>query len=124
MEKFAAYGFNKPHSASYALIAYWTAYEGKLSYRIYDSAFDSRTSGVAGPMREIKMAQAIEECRRMEIKVLSPDINASIHDFSIESGNIRFGLSAIKNVGSAAIESIMEARKRAPLQDLRIFIPG
>ena len=72
-------------------------------------------------MREIKMAQAIEECRRMEIRVLAPDINASIHDFSIEEGNIRFGLSAIKNVGSAAIESIMEARKKVRLRDLRIF---
>ena len=123
MEKFAAYGFNKPHSASYALIAYWTAYM-KANYPIeYMTALlTAELQGVAGPMREIKMAQAIEECRRMEIKVLSPDINASIHDFTIESGNIRFGLSAIKNVGGAAIESIMEARKKGPFAGFKDFL--
>jgi DNA polymerase-3 subunit alpha len=52
--------------------------------------------GVAGPMREIKMAQAIEECRRMDILVLPPDINTSVESFSIEGKNIRFGLGAIK----------------------------
>ena len=123
MEKFAAYGFNKPHSASYALIAYWTAYM-KANYPIeYMTALlTAELQGVAGPLREIKMAQAIEECRRMEIKVLAPDINASTHDFSIEKGNIRFGLSAIKNVGAAAIESLMEARKRGPFTGFKDFL--
>src|SRR3989339_942315 len=123
MEKFAAYGFNKPHSASYALIAYWTAYM-KANYPVeYMTALlTAELQGVAGPMREIKMAQAIEECRRMEIKVLPPDINKSIHDFEIENGEIRFGLSAIKNVGAAAIESILEARKTGPFAGFKDFL--
>lgn len=123
MEKFAAYGFNKPHSASYALIAYWTAYmKANFPIEYMTALLTAELQGVAGPMREIKMAQAIEECRRMEIKVLAPDINASIHDFSIEEGNIRFGLSAIKNVGAAAIESIMEARKNGPFAGFKDFL--
>ena len=69
-------------------------------------------SGVAGPQREIKMSQTIEECQRMGISVLSPDINYSIADFSIEGSSIRFGLSAIKNVGQAAIETIINAREK------------
>ena len=111
MEKFAAYGFNKPHSASYALIAYWTAYM-KANYPVeYMTALlSAELQGMAGPQREIKMAQAIEECRRMEISVLPPDINKSKHSFSIEGKSIRFGLSAIKNVGEAAIDAILEAR--------------
>jgi len=123
MEKFAAYGFNKPHSASYALIAYWTAYM-KANYPVeYMTALlTAELQGVAGPMREIKMAQAIEECRRMEIKVLPPDINKSVHDFAIENRNIRFGLSAIKNVGDAAIESIIEGRKKGPFTGFKDFL--
>ncbi len=111
MEKFAAYGFNKPHSASYGLIAYWTGYM-KANYPVeYMAALlTAELQGVAGPMREIKMAQAIEECRRMEIPVLVPDINKSGSEFTIEGESIRFGLSALKNVGTAAIDSILEAR--------------
>ncbi|KKQ24032.1 MAG: polymerase III alpha subunit protein [Candidatus Roizmanbacteria bacterium GW2011_GWC2_37_13] len=112
MEKFAAYGFNKPHSASYALIAYWTAYiKANYPVEFMTALLSAELQGVAGPMREIKMSQAIEECRRMKIEVLPPDINKSEYNFSIEGGSIRFGLSAIKNVGSAAIDSIIESRK-------------
>jgi DNA polymerase-3 subunit alpha len=78
--------------------------------------------GVAGPQREIKMAQAIEECKRMEIKVMPPDINKSIHDFKIEGGHIRFGLSAIKNVGGAAIESILDARTKGDFSGFKDFL--
>jgi DNA polymerase-3 subunit alpha len=111
IEKFASYGFNKSHAAAYALIAYWTAYM-KANYPVeYMSALlTAELQGVAGPMREQKMAQALEECKRMEIKVLPPNINKSKHSFSIEDGSIRFGLSALKNVGDSAIESIVEAR--------------
>jgi DNA polymerase-3 subunit alpha len=112
MEKFAAYGFNKPHSASYGLIAYWTAYmKANFPVEYMTALLTAELQGVAGPMREIKMAQAIEECRRMKIDVLPPDINTSESEFTIDGTNIRFGLSAIKNVGSAAIDSILEARK-------------
>lgn len=111
IEKFASYGFNKSHAAAYALIAYWTAYM-KANYPVeYMSALlTAELQGVAGPMREQKMAQALEECKRMEIRVLPPNINKSKHSFSIEDGSIRFGLSALKNVGDSAIESIVEAR--------------
>lgn len=123
MEKFAAYGFNKPHSASYALIAYWTAYmKANFPVEYMTALLTAELQGVAGPMREIKMATAIEECRRMEIKVLPPDINKSGHDFEIEDGSIRFGLSAIKNVGGAAIESILEARKNGSFAGFKDFL--
>ena len=78
--------------------------------------------GVAGPQREIKMSQAIEECRRMEIKVLPPDINKSIYSFSIEGSEIRFGLSALKNVGEAAIDSILEERAKQTFHGLKDFL--
>ena len=113
MEKFASYGFNKPHSASYALIAYWTAYlKANFPVEFMTVLLTAELSGVAGPQREIKMAQAIEECQRMGIAVLPPDINYSFSGFTIEGGAIRFGLSAIKNVGEAAIESILSTREK------------
>lgn len=113
MEKFAAYGFNKAHATSYALIAYWTAYM-KANYPVeYMTALmTAELQGVAGPQREFKMAQAIEESKRMKIEVLTPDINKSVHKFSIENLAIRFGMSAIKNIGSAAIESILTSREK------------
>lgn len=110
MEKFAAYGFNKPHSACYGLIAYWTAYmKANYPVQFMTALLSAELQGVAGPMRELKMAQAIEECKRMEINVLQPDINKSKFSFSIEENQIRFGLCAIKNVGGAAIDSILAA---------------
>ena len=113
MEKFASYGFNKPHSASYALIAYWTAYlKANFPVEFMTALLTAELSGVAGPQREIKMAQAIEECQRMGISVLPPDINYSMADFTIEGNAIRFGLSAIKNVGQAAIEAIITTREK------------
>ncbi|MEK7070671.1 MAG: OB-fold nucleic acid binding domain-containing protein, partial [Patescibacteria group bacterium] len=94
-------------------IAYWTAYM-KANYPVefMTALLTAELQGVAGPMREIKMAQTLEECRKMEIKVLPPDINKSDFNFKIEDGSsIRFGLSAIKNVGQAAIESVIQARE-------------
>lgn len=123
IEKFAGYGFNKPHSASYALIAYWTAYM-KANYPVeYMTALlSAELQGVAGSQREVKMLQAIEECKSMEIRVLPPDINRSDYDFKIEEGSIRFGLSAIKNVGQAAIDSILTARKSKNFKGLKDFL--
>jgi len=113
MEKFASYGFNKAHSASYGLIAYWTAYlKANFPAQYMTALLTSELQGVAGPMREIKMAQALEECRRMKIEVFIPDINSSLKRFHIERSGIRFGLSAIKNVGEAAIDAILEARQK------------
>jgi len=123
MEKFAAYGFNKPHSASYALIAYWTAYiKANYPVEFMTALLSAELKGVAGPQREIKMSQAIEECNRMGITVLPPDINKSQMNFTIEKDAIRFGLSAIKNVGEAAIESILEARKDGEFVSFRDFL--
>lgn len=111
IEKFAAYGFNKSHAASYALIAYWTAYM-KANYPIeyMTSLLTAELAGASGPLREIKMSAALEDCKAQNIEVLPPDINKSQNEFSIEDKSIRFGLSAIKNVGSAAIDSIIQAR--------------
>jgi DNA polymerase-3 subunit alpha len=123
MEKFAAYGFNKPHSASYALIAYWTAYiKANYPVEFMTALLSAELAGVAGPLREIKMSQAIEECRRMDIVVLPPDINLSEFNFTIEKSAIRFGLSAIKNVGGAAIDSIIEARKSGHFKSFKDFL--
>jgi DNA polymerase-3 subunit alpha len=123
IEKFAAYGFNKSHAASYAVITYWTAYM-KANYPIeYMTALlTAELQGVAGPQREQKMAQALEECRRMSIPVLPPDINKAEYNFTIEENSIRFGLSALKNVGQAAIESIIEARKTGPFIGFKDFL--
>ncbi|TXH02253.1 MAG: DNA polymerase III subunit alpha [Candidatus Moraniibacteriota bacterium] len=123
IEKFAAYGFNKPHAASYALIAYWTAYI-KANYPVeYMAALlTAELQGAAGAQREAKMFQAIEECKSMDIKVLPPEINKSEEDFSIEDGVIRFGMSALKGVGHAAIESILEARADHEFIGLKDFL--
>jgi len=123
MEKFASYGFNKAHSASYGLIAYWTAFlKANYPVQYMTALLTAELQGVAGPMREIKMAQALEECRRMKINVLPPDINKSQADFHIEKDSIRFGLSAIKNVGASAIEAILEARKSEVFTGFKDFL--
>ncbi len=107
-EAFAQYAFNKSHSACYAMIAYWTAY---LKAH-YPAAFMAAlmTSDYGNTDR---IAIEIAECQRMKIEVLPPDVNESFAEFGVvkESGNIRFGLMAIKNVGLGSIEKIVEARK-------------
>ncbi|MFN4212647.1 MAG: DNA polymerase III subunit alpha, partial [Microgenomates group bacterium] len=123
MEKFASYGFNKPHSASYALIAYWTAYiKANYPVEFMTALLSAELSGVAGSARELKMSTTIEECRRMNIAVLPPDINKSEENFVIEGSSIRFGLSAIKNVGGAAITAILEARKTGEFTSFKDFL--
>ncbi len=111
IEPFAGYAFNKAHAVSYALIAYQTAYL-KANYPAeYITAFLTTHAGQAE-----KVASAVTECRRLGIKVLPPDINHSQASFSIEESDntsvIRFGLTAIKNVGLGAIESIIAERNR------------
>jgi DNA polymerase-3 subunit alpha len=123
IEKFAAYGFNKSHAASYALISYWTAYI-KANYPIefMTSLLTAELAGATGPMREVKMSQALEECKRMNIAVLPPNINKSLNGFAIENNSIRFGLSAVKNVGSAAIEAIVSKRSDGPYRSFTDFL--
>ncbi len=105
-EPFARYGFNRAHAAIYGMIAYHTAYLKANYTPEYMTAVLSSEMGT--PER---VAIAIAECRRMGIEVLPPDINASGLDFSVEGTTIRFGLGAVKNVGEAAVEAILEARR-------------
>ncbi|MBU2534632.1 MAG: DNA polymerase III subunit alpha [Chloroflexi bacterium] len=111
IEPFAGYAFNKAHSVSYALIAYQTAYL-KANYPAeYITAFLT----IHADQPE-KVASAVAECRRLGIKVLSPNINHSQVNFSIEKDGaapaIRFGLSAIKNVGPGAVEPMVTERDK------------
>ncbi len=122
IEKFAAYGFNKAHSADYGLIAYQTAYM-KYHYPVefMTAMLTAESRGNTGDTKDEKIQMCIEECKRMKIAVLPPDINRSFVEFKIEDGKIRFGLSAIKNVGSAAIDSILKAREGGTFKSLTQF---
>jgi DNA polymerase-3 subunit alpha len=106
MAYFAGYGFNKSHSAAYALIAYWTAYLKAHYPRQYMAAL--LTSEVQNTDKVIRY---INESRDMEIDILSPDVNDSYRDFRVVGEAIRFGLAAVKNVGDGAIEAIIDARE-------------
>jgi DNA polymerase-3 subunit alpha len=106
-EAFASYAFNKSHSTCYALIAYQTAYL-KAHYPA-----ELMASLLTNHMRDIKdITHYMEECKRMNVKVLSPDINESFYKFAVNNnGEIRFGLGAVKGVGEAAVQAIVNERK-------------
>lgn len=116
---FANYGFNKAHAASYAMISYQTAYL-KANFQVeYMASLMSVEANSHSMNAEEKVAGAVEVSKKMGIIILPPDINKSNNDFVIEQhkqsldGNaIRFGFSAIKNVGTAAVENILETRKK------------
>ncbi|MCG8451057.1 MAG: DNA polymerase III subunit alpha [Pirellulales bacterium] len=112
IEKFAGYGFNKSHSTAYALIAYMTAYL-KAHYPV---EFMAALLSCDIPGRNFKSKDALvehlEDCRRMAIDVLPPDVNASDPDFKVTDGKICFGLSAIKACGSGAAVAIAAERKK------------
>ncbi|QAR32227.1 DNA polymerase III subunit alpha [Geovibrio thiophilus] len=109
MEKFADYGFNKSHSAAYAIVAYQTAWL-KANYSVeYMAALLSCELDKGEKVVTFK-----EETEKMGILVLPPDINESGKDFSIKNGNIRFGMGAIKNVGFSAIDSMVQNREERP----------
>lgn len=116
MEYFAGYGFNRSHSAAYALIAYQTAYL-KANYPVQFMA--ALLSSVRN--HPDKVPVYLEECRRMGIEILPPDVNHSEADFSIAGNSIRFGLAAVRNVGENAIASILEARRQGPFVSLLDF---
>lgn len=114
LRPFAGYAFNKAHAVCYAMIAYQTAYL-KANYPV---EFMCALLG-AYRDREERVIAFIDECRRNGVKVLQPDINRSEFDFTVENGNsVRFGLGAIKGIGSAAIEGILKARKEGPFVHL------
>ena len=105
MAQFAGYGFNKAHSAAYALIAYRTAYL-KTHYPVAFMA--ALLNAEIGDMDGL--VKYLYECRDMGIGILPPDVNTSESSFTPDGDNIRFGLTAIKNVGDAAIQSVVSAR--------------
>ena len=107
-EAFAQYAFNKSHSTCYAYLAYQTAY---LKAH-YPGEYMSAVLNHAGSIDKITFF--MEECKRMTIKVLGPDINESLNGFSVnKNGEIRFGLGGLKGVGEAAIETIITERNKA-----------
>lgn len=107
MEKFGGYGFNKSHSAAYALIAYQTAYlKANFALEFIAALMTSERGNTDA------IIKYMDECRTHNIKVLPPDINKSKAHFTVSEGCIRFGLAAIKGVGEAAIESIIEVREK------------
>jgi len=116
IEKFGGYGFNKSHSAAYALIAYQTAYL-KAHYPVpfLASLLTSEMNSIDG------VVKFIAECRSHDIEVLPPDINTSDKAFSVDGDRIRFGLLAVKNVGESAIDAILEARAEHPFRSLFDF---
>ncbi|WP_406031790.1 DNA polymerase III subunit alpha [Nocardioides sp. NBC_00163] len=102
---FSDYAFNKSHSAAYGVVTYWTAYL-KANYP---------TEYMAALLTSVKndkdkMAIYLNECRRMKIAVLPPDVNESAHDFTAVGSDIRFGLTAVRNVGAQVVDGIVEAR--------------
>jgi len=105
MAKFAGYGFNKSHSAAYALICYQTAYLKAHYPAQFMAALLSCDMNNTD-----KIVLYINECREHKLEVLPPDINESYYDFSVKDDRIRFGMAAVKNVGESALESIIQER--------------
>ncbi|HWP31733.1 MAG TPA: DNA polymerase III subunit alpha [Fimbriimonadales bacterium] len=116
LEPFAGYAFNKAHAVCYALLAYQTAYL-KAHYPV---EFMTALLSVYREKEE-RVVGLVEECRRMKIEVLPPDISKSGIDFVLEDGKIRFGLGAIKGIGEAAVEGILKAREEGPFTHLYDF---
>ena len=117
MMSFAQYAFNKSHAAAYAVVAYQTAYLKHFYPTEFLAAILTSVLGDAG-----KVYRYIAECHRLGIEVLPPDVNHSEHGFTVETGRIRFGLCAIKNVGVGFAKSIAaERRENGPFLSFRDF---
>lgn len=113
MEKFAGYGFNKSHSAAYALVSYQTAwlkahYPAEFMASVLTEDMDNTD----------KISDFMEECRSMHLTVKSPNINTSDYTFTVLSNEIVYGLGAIKGVGQGAIELLIQERKKGPFKSL------
>lgn len=114
--RFADYGFNRSHAVAYAVIAYRTAYL-KANYPAeFMAALLTSWLHSSG-----KVGQYVDDCRKMGIEVLGPDVNESSYRFTVANGKIRFALSAVKNVGVTAIQTILKARDKGPFADLLDF---
>ena len=116
IEYFSGYGFNKSHSAAYALISYRTAYlKANCPLQFMAALLTSEEDNTD------KIADYVEECRKMGIRILPPDVQQSFAEFTVEKDSIRFGLLAVKNVGRGAIDSIIKARTRKNFFSLEDF---
>lgn len=113
---FAGYGFNKSHSAAYALIAYQTAY---LKAH-YPAEFMACLISLESSDSE-QMSFYIQEAKEMKLAILPPDINRSEREFTVQQGAVRFGLRGIKNLGDTVIDSLVKERMKKPFKDLYDF---
>ena len=117
IEKFAGYGFNKSHSAAYALVAYHTAYlKAHYPLEFLAALLNSEIHQTTA------LAKHILEARDQGIELLPPDINLSQRDFAVEDGRVRYGLAGVKNVGGGAIQEILEARERGRFTSFSDFL--
>lgn len=117
IKKFADYGFNKSHSVAYSYVAYPMAYL-KANYPLYfyASILSNELSS------DTTKLHCIQECRAVGIELLPPSINHSTRRFEVENGHIRYSLMAIKNVGYAGYQTIVEERKKGPFKDIFDFV--
>ena len=114
---FAGYGFPKAHATAYGYVAYQTAY-----LKANHPAEFMASMLTATKSNKDKTAVYLNECRKMGIEVLVPDVNESESDFTVHDGRIRFGLSAVRNVGVGVVDKIVEARDDAPLESFADFV--
>jgi DNA polymerase-3 subunit alpha len=116
IEKFGGYGFNKSHSAAYALISFQTAYlKAHFPVEFLAALLTSEMNSTEG------VVKFVAECRRHHIDLLPPDVNESQKGFTVSANRIRFGLLAVKNVGESAIDAVIEARKTGPFTSIYDF---
>src|SRR3989440_588330 len=117
IEPFGGYGFNKAHAASYAVVAFYTAYlKGNYTAEFMAATMTTEAADAK------KIANAIAECKRMGVEVLGPDVNKSDRGFTVEGGGVRFGLLAIKGIGEGPIGEIVRARSQGgPFKSLADF---
>lgn len=116
METFARYGFNRSHSAAYAMVSFQTAYL-KTHYGV-----EFMAALMSHEMEDSdKTLKNLNECRKQHIQVLPPDVNSSFAGFSVHNNRIHYGLSAVNGIGDKAVESIVAAREKGPFVDLEDF---
>jgi DNA polymerase III subunit alpha len=122
IEKFAGYGFNKSHSTAYALIAYMTAYlKAHWPVEFMAALLSSDIPG-RNFKRKDSLVEHLEDCQRMNVEVLPPDVNRSSADFAVQQGKICYGLSAVKGCGGSAADAIaVERNAKGPFRDLFDF---